>query len=47
MLPAHLQVLAHVPREVQLDVGAPATQRTLLDALEAAYSLPSAPTSGA
>jgi len=37
MLPAHLQVLAHVPREVQLDVGAPATQRTLLDALEAAY----------
>jgi hypothetical protein len=37
MLPAHLQVLAHVPREVQLDVGEPATQRTLLDALEAAY----------
>lgn len=37
MLPAHLQVLAHLPREVQLDVGEPATQRTLLDALESAY----------
>jgi len=37
MLPAHLQVLAHVPREVQLDVGEPATQRTLLDALEQEY----------
>ena len=35
MLPAHLQVLANVGREVQLDVPGPVTQRTIVDALEA------------
>jgi hypothetical protein len=37
MLPQHLQVLAGAPREVQLDVKGPVTQRTVLDALEARY----------
>ena len=38
ILPAHLQALAGLPREVHLDAPAGAlTQRTLLDALEAAY----------
>jgi hypothetical protein len=37
VLPAHLQTLAQVPREVQLKVAHPVTQRTVLDALEAAY----------
>ena len=38
ILPAHLQALAGLPREVQLDPPAgQLTQRTLLDALEAAY----------
>ncbi len=38
ILPAHLQALAGLPREVHLDAPAGAlTQRTLLDALEAKY----------
>jgi molybdopterin synthase sulfur carrier subunit len=37
VLPAHLRTLAQVNREVRLDVAQPATQRSLLDALEAAY----------
>ena len=37
ILPQHLQVLAHSPREVQLDVAGEATQRSVLDALEAKY----------
>jgi molybdopterin converting factor small subunit len=37
VLPAHLRELARVSGEVTLDVPAPATQRALLDALEAAY----------
>jgi hypothetical protein len=37
ILPQHLQVLASAPREVQLDVLAPITQRTILDALESRY----------
>jgi hypothetical protein len=37
ILPQHLQVLASVPREVQVDVTGPATQRALLDALEAKF----------
>ena len=37
VLPAHLQTLANVPREVHVDVDAPVTQRRVLDALEAAY----------
>lgn len=37
VLPAHLQSLAKVGREVQLDVAAPVTQHAVLDALETAY----------
>ncbi|MFA1543334.1 MoaD/ThiS family protein [Actinomadura monticuli] len=37
MLPAHLRVLAHVGGEVELDVPAPVTLRSVLDALEARY----------
>src|SRR5215211_4355172 len=36
-LPFHLRTLASVPGEVALDVSAPITQRTILDALEARY----------
>ena len=36
-LPANLRTLAGVGREVQLEVDGPATQRTVLDALEARY----------
>jgi sulfur-carrier protein len=36
-LPAHLQTLARVNREVTVDVSGPATLRSLLDALEATY----------
>ena len=36
-LPAHLRTLAGVAGEVSLDVGRPATQRSILDALEAQY----------
>jgi molybdopterin synthase sulfur carrier subunit len=39
MLPQHLRTLAHVGVEVQLDVEAPVTQRSVLDALEAAYPM--------
>jgi hypothetical protein len=39
MLPQHLQSLANCPREVQLDVHAPVTQRAILDALEARYPM--------
>ena len=38
-LPQHLRTLAHVGREVQLDVDGPATQRSVLDALEARYPM--------
>ena len=37
VLPAHLRTLAHVDGEVQLDVEGQATQRSVLDALEARY----------
>ena len=37
VLPYHLRVLASVGREVTLDVPAPVTQRTIIDALEARY----------
>jgi hypothetical protein len=37
LLPQHLQVLAAAPREVSLEVTAPVTQHTVLDALEARY----------
>jgi hypothetical protein len=36
-LPFHLQKLAKVEGEVQLDVKGPVTQRSILDALEARY----------
>jgi hypothetical protein len=37
VLPAHLRTLAHVDGEVQLEVEGQATQRSVLDALEARY----------
>ena len=37
VLPQHLRTLACVDGEVLLDVGAPVTQRAILDALEARY----------
>ncbi len=36
-LPAHLRKLAQVDGEVRLDVPAPVTQRSVLDALEARH----------
>jgi sulfur-carrier protein len=36
-LPVHLRNLARIDGEVQLQVEGPITQRTVLDALEAAY----------
>ena len=39
VLPAHLRKLARVDREVQVDVEAKATQRSVLDALEARYPM--------
>ncbi len=37
VLPAHLRTLARVDGEVKIDVAGPVTQRSVLDALEAAY----------
>jgi molybdopterin synthase sulfur carrier subunit len=37
VLPPHLRTLARVNGEVQLEVAGPATQRSVLDALEARY----------
>jgi sulfur-carrier protein len=37
VLPAHLRTLARVDREVTVEVAGPATQRSVLDALEAQY----------
>ena len=37
VLPANLRTLAGVGREVELEVGSPMPQRSLLGALEAAY----------
>ena len=39
VLPAHLKNLARVSGEVRLDVAEPATQRLVLDALEAQYPM--------
>ena len=39
ILPQHLRTLAHVGAEVKLDVEGPATQRSVLDALEARYPM--------
>ena len=38
-LPMHLRTLARVGTEVALDVEGPATQRSVLDALEARYPM--------
>jgi len=38
-LPGHLRKLAHTDREVMLDIVGPATQRSVLDALEASYPM--------
>ena len=37
VIPAHLRTLAKLDGEVQLEVAAPVTQRSVLDALEAKY----------
>jgi sulfur-carrier protein len=37
LLPQHLQTLARVGAEVQVDIDGPATQRAVLDALESSY----------
>jgi sulfur-carrier protein len=39
VLPAHLRTLAHVGSEVALDVGAPPTLASVLDALETSYPM--------
>jgi molybdopterin synthase sulfur carrier subunit len=39
ILPQHLRTLAHVGAEVQIEVGAPVTQRSVLDALESRYPM--------
>ncbi len=39
ILPAHLRALARVRDEVELDLKGPATQRSVLDALEARYPM--------
>jgi molybdopterin synthase sulfur carrier subunit len=39
VLPAHLRSLAHVEGEVMLDIEGQATQRSILDALEACYPM--------
>jgi sulfur-carrier protein len=38
-LPPHLRTLARVGEEVEVKVAGPATQRSVLDALEAAYPM--------
>ena len=39
VLPAHLKTLAHVSDEVKIEVVGLATQRSVLDALEARYPM--------
>jgi molybdopterin synthase sulfur carrier subunit len=39
VLPAHLRTLARVDGELKVDVEGSATQRSVLDALEAAYPM--------
>jgi hypothetical protein len=38
-LPTHLRTLANISGPIALDVEAPITQQTILDALEAAYPM--------
>ena len=39
VLPAHLRKLAHLDGEVKLEIEGPATQRSVLDELEASYPM--------
>lgn len=39
ILPFHLRTLAHADSEITLEVEGPATQRSVLDALEARYPM--------
>jgi molybdopterin synthase sulfur carrier subunit len=39
LLPPHLRTLANIPGEVDLQVSGPATQRSVLDAIEARYPM--------
>jgi molybdopterin synthase sulfur carrier subunit len=39
VLPAHLRTLGKISGEIQLAVSGPVTQRSVLDALEAAYPM--------
>ena len=39
VLPQHLRTLAHVTGEVTVEVSGPATQRSILDALEKSYPM--------
>ena len=39
VLPAHLRLLAHVDGEVRIEVAGAATQRSVLDALEARFPM--------
>ena len=39
VLPPHLRVLAHIDGEVRLEVKGQATQRSVIDALEANYPM--------
>src|SRR5277367_3719127 len=39
VLPAHLRTLAHVDRDVSVEVSGPVTLRAVLDALEAQYPM--------
>ena len=39
VLPAHLRTLARIEGEVKLDVPAPVTQQTILNALEVRYPM--------
>ena len=39
VLPAHLRTLAKIQGEVQLDIEGPATQRSVIDALEDRYPM--------
>ena len=38
-LPPHLRMLARTDREIQVDVDGAVTQRTVIDAVEAAYPM--------
>jgi molybdopterin synthase sulfur carrier subunit len=39
VLPAHLRTLAQVADEIRLEIEGPVTERSVLDALEAAYPM--------